>query len=547
MDLCSDDEDTAALLSLEEVYPRTAIKSSPTGDAAFRRRIAAFLFCATGVAVFAIQPAARRSASKGLIGGASGRVSAKQREVAELQARLDAAKTDLISLQSVLPVGAAVGIGLFPPAEQDSVQLALASVPWDAADPIWGCGLLGRIPGISQDGSVAPETQRMISSLQKSSSLNKVTFWNWNLAPQTDGSDSSGRPHTEHLSKDFIFVPEQWGAGAVEERYLRPAGQANFMDSNGRTSPAQMADVLLGMNEPDISGSCMGNMFGKCTKACSDGDCPAAYLDKTLPPASPNAQGECNCWQYSHATGVGFWPLSGCNGDQPLPRLWEDEACVETVMESWRQTAAIAASKGYKYLSTPLLAVDIEYGRKFIEKACGCVNGQCSCTEAACGCPVYVAFHFYAYDCRPQETNGYADFQRKLDGVRAIMEQYDFVRGAIINEIGMLNCAPVSEDPICVPNSGRYPASQGPDNSCPVNDELPNGMGTFIEQIFELVSAAKTSTGKRIVKGASWFNADMDGGTYNLELFNPDGSINPAGESYIKGCNKWAEAIVADR
>merc|ERR1719221_801393 len=281
-------------------------------------------------------------------------------------------------------------------------------------------------------------------------------------------------------------------------------------------------------------------------QAVAAGDCPAAHLDAHLPPALPNAQGECNCWQHSHATGVGFWPIEGCSWQQPLPTLWQDEACVNTVMESWRKTAASAAAKGYKYLSTPLLAVDIEYGRKFIERACGCVGGQCSCTDASCGCPVYVGFHFYAYDCRPEETNGYQDFQRKLDGVRDIMETYDFVKGAIINEIGMLNCAPASEDPICVPNSGRYPASAAPDNSCPVNSELPNGMGTFIERIFDLVSAAKTSTGKRVVKGVSWFNSHMDGGTYNLELFNTDGSVNEVGESYMRGCAKWAEAIVAD-
>jgi hypothetical protein len=159
--------------------------------------------------------------------------------------------------------------------------------------------------------------------------------------------------------------------------------------------------------------------------------------------------------------------------------------------------------------------------------------------------PRYVVFHFYAYDCRPEETGGYRDFQSKLDGVKDIMETYDFVKGAIINEIGMLNCRPVSEDPICLPNSGKYPASQGPGHSCPVNEELPNGMGTFIERVFDLVRAAKTSTGKRIVKGVSWFNADMDGGTYDLELFDADGSVNHVGEAYMRGCAKWAESVVA--
>merc|ERR1712125_166345 len=110
----------------------------------------------------------------------------------------------------------------------------------------------------------------------------------------------------------------------------------------------------------------------------------------------------------------------------------------------------------------------------------------------------------------------------------------------------MLNCAPVDENPICVPNSGQYPASEGPDGACPITDELPNGMGSYVERILELVSAAKTSSGRRVVKGVSWFNAHMDGGTYNLELFHPDGSINEVGESYMRGCSQWVNSIVND-
>merc|ERR1719203_2723425 len=167
-----------------------------------------------------------------------------------------------------------------------------------------------------------------------------------------------GDEKPEYLSSDFIFMPEQWGAGKVDGKYLRQAGQANFLDDSGQTCPATMANILLGSNEPDIAGSCMGNMFGKCTKACSDqavrsNDCPAAFLDNTLPPAEPNANGECNCWQFSHATGVGFWPFQGCDGNQPLVNLWQDSGCVSAVMESWRKTAASAVKKGYKYLTTP--------------------------------------------------------------------------------------------------------------------------------------------------------------------------------------------------
>eukprot|EP00438_Fugacium_kawagutii_P009853 Skav209420 [mRNA] locus=scaffold1411:337164:354193:+ [translate_table: standard] len=139
----------------------------------------------------------------------------------------------------------------------------------------------------------------------------KVAYWNWNLAPQTD--QVGGKNVPEYLTSDFLFTPEQWGAGEVMEKYLRPAGQTNFLDSNGQPCPAQMANILLGTNEPDIYGSCMGNMFGKCRSHCeTPTDCPVARLDLTST-AEPNSRGECNCWQYSHATGAGFWPLQGCS------------------------------------------------------------------------------------------------------------------------------------------------------------------------------------------------------------------------------------------
>jgi hypothetical protein len=228
---------------------------------------------------------------------------------------------------------------------------------------------------------------------------------------------------------------------------------------------------------------------------------------------------------------------------QPLPDMWRDSQCVGVVIENWKKTAAIAAAKGYKYLSTPLVAENIDYARKFIEKACDCTDGGvCGCTDASCGCPVYVGFHFYAYDCRPEQAGGYDAFQKRLDAVKSIMETFTFVKGAIINEVGMLNCRPQTEDPICVPNSGKYPASDVLDNSCPANDELPNGLGTFIEKIMDQVMAAKTRDGRAVVKGLSWFNANMDGGTYNLQLFEQDGSVNKIGEAYMKSCAKWGRA-----
>jgi len=99
------------------------------------------------------------------------------------------------------------------------------------ADPFWGCGLLGALPGISETGETTAETQRFIDSLKKSSSFQKVTFWNWNLAPMTTDKGP------EYLSKDFLFVPEVWGANAVNDEWVRRAGESGFLDSNG-ASPA---------------------------------------------------------------------------------------------------------------------------------------------------------------------------------------------------------------------------------------------------------------------------------------------------------------------
>jgi len=402
-----------------------------------------------------------------------------------------------------------------------------------ADDPVWGCGLVGSLPGITQNGWVAPETQRLIDGIKASSSFNKATFWNWNLAPQTTGGAE------EHLSKDFLFMPEQWGIGPIEESWLRPAGEDNFLDSNGRRTPATMAPLLLGMNEPDIIGSCMGNLFGKCSRSCSPaavarGDCPVGHLDGLQGQA--NTDGECNCWEHSYASGVGFWDVPGCGGQQQLPRLFEDGFCTENVMAKWKQSAAIAWRKGYRFLSTPLVAVDIGYARKFIERACR------ECQDASCGCPVYVGFHFYAFDCQPEATGGYNVFKQRLNDVKAIMETYPFVKGAIINEVGMLNCASDPSKPICVPNNGDFPAIREPSHACPSNKELPNGLATFMDKLFDIMLAAKTIDGRHIVKGFSWFNEREAGGTYNLELFNKDGSVNELGEAYIRGCSRWAKS-----
>lgn len=412
------------------------------------------------------------------------------------------------------------------------------SMPVSFADPNWGCGLLGPIPGIT-NGVAAPETQRMINGLKNTSSYGKVSVWNWNLAPQT--LPGSGK---EALTHDFLFMPEQWGNEVVKDQYVRPAMQANFIDSDGDVCPAMMADILLGANEPDMGGSCMGGMMGRCTEPCTaadvnGGDCPTCHLDAPQGSESPNAHGRCDCWSASHATGSGFWPLDGCAGNQPMPHLFDDPHCVDTIKTFNAQTGAIAAAKGYKYLSTPLVAVNMDYLEKFVEMAC---NG---CSSITCGCPTHVGWHFYANDCRPVELGGYADFQKKLNATVRIMERFPAIRGAIINEVGMLNCVQETADGPCIPGgpSQRYPADKQPGHTCPSTDELPRGMASFVEHLVGMAARAKTSDGRGAVAGFSWFNENQDGGTYDLRLFNDDGSINAVGEAYIKGCQAWASGV----
>merc|ERR1711865_1277569 len=54
------------------------------------------------------------------------------------------------------------------------------------------------------------------------------------------------------------------------------------------------------------------------------------------------------------------------------------------------------------------------------------------------------------------------------------------------------------------------------------------------------VSLAYTSDGRRAISSFTWFNQDMAGGTYNLQKFNEDGSLNAVGESYITACEAWS-------
>ena len=173
--------------------------------------------------------------------------------------------------------------------------------------PMGGCGLLGPLPGISADGSTTFEVQAFIDGLKVSSDFDKVHFWNWNLAPMVNADSGT----LEYLSKDFLFMPEQWGVEKVNAENVRQANVANFSDNEGHICPATMADISLGANEPDIIGSCMGDMMGACAGSCTDAEvagglCPVAHLHGAPGSQQPNAAGHCDCWSDSHATGVGY-------------------------------------------------------------------------------------------------------------------------------------------------------------------------------------------------------------------------------------------------
>merc|ERR1712045_876479 len=45
--------------------------------------------------------------------------------------------------------------------------------------------------------------------------------------------------------------------------------------------------------------------------------------------------------------------------------------------------------------------------------------------------------------------------------------------------------------------------------------------------------------GRPVVAAFSWFNEDMAGGTYNLRLFDDDGSVNALGRAYMNACQAW--------
>jgi len=406
--------------------------------------------------------------------------------------------------------------------------------------PFWGCGLLGPLPGIDHSGNLRGDIRRMVDGLKVTSQFNKVSIWNWDLYPH-DPKDGD----MEYFGEDFLFMPEQWGVEPVKKHKLREAGKVGFLDENGKPSRAQMDYIFLGANEPDITGSCMGSMMGACRKVCTKAevlahDCPTAHLNQPQGTGKPNSRGACNCWSDSHATGVGYWPVKKIKNRQPLPKCWDNPECVSVQMSNWRATAKTAVAKGYKYLTTPLVAVHMDYIRKFIIHACD------GCSDISCGCPTHIGWHFYANDCLAGGMSGYDSFKHKLRKTVEIMTEFPWIQGAIVNEVGMLNCDMSTASAICVPNGPgqKYPALDYPNHDCPSTPALPNGFATFIEHLLHLVSHAKTADGRQAVVGFTWFNEDMSGGTYNLRLFNNDTTMNAAGHQYIKSCQKWARGVM---
>jgi len=138
-------------------------------------------------------------------------------------------------------------------------------------------------------------------------------------------------------------------------------------------------------------------------------------------------------------------------------------------------------------------------------------------------------------------------FQVKLNATVELMEEFPHLQGAIVNEVGMLNCAQDTVDAICVPNGPKqkYPALSQPNHTCPRTASMPNGLGSFIEKLLEMVSNAITLDGRHAVVGFTWFNLNMSGGTYNLQIFEQDGSLNQIGESYLSACSAWADGIAS--
>merc|ERR1712039_947532 len=91
----------------------------------------------------------------------------------------------------------------------------------------------------------------------------------------------------------------------------------------------------------------------------------------------------------------------------------------------------------------------------------------------------------------------------------------------------------------------KYPANKQPEQACPSTSSLPNGLASFVEKLLNMVSTAKASDGRRAVTSFTWFNLNGAGATYNLQLFDEQGTLNALGKQYIKSCQAWASGTLA--
>jgi len=360
-------------------------------------------------------------------------------------------------------------------------------------DPQWGCGVIGNLPGTSKDGECTSDLQKLLDVLKASSSDGKVTFWNQGLNP-TEG---------QYLSTDMTFVPEMWASAAFFQDYLMRGGERTL-------GVYTNAKLLIGWFKPDQAGFCRGN------SSCHDVSC---------------------CWGDGVPSAAGFLPFTGCSKAKPLPSLWEDGEgeCIDSVANTWAYHAGQGYEKGYEYLATPHV-VYVSWAEKFIERVCR------NCTSASCGCPTHVSISFYASDCRPESLGSYDGFRGQLAHVGRLMEKYSFIKGALVSEVAMANCPSTKQNPGCAYDSGNFPASQLKNGACPISEDLPEGMASYIKKMVRIAAAAKTDNGRAVVKGFDWFHvsAATSGYTiYNQELLNNSGQLTDNGRAYMEACSEW--------
>ena len=152
------------------------------------------------------------------------------------------------------------------------------------------CGLLGPRPVISLDGTttsvMATVSRRRVPSARRLAGTGTLRHRS-STVPYNTSSKST--------------MPEQWGVGAVNEEWLRTAGQSGFLISSGNpTRGIQRTGHVWELH-----------VWHHFSVPCP----PPPTVSCILRREQPNSLGQCDCWTDSH------------------------------VISRWRQTAAIAASE----------------------------------------------------------------------------------------------------------------------------------------------------------------------------------------------------------